>query len=508
MADGFFVGNELRKVSVSGGAPASVARIPSAPRGASWGDDDFIVLTTADAEGLYRVAAAGGEPRLLVHSDRAKKEMIAYPHVLPGSKTVLLTTYPQESYMAVRIDAFDIASGSRRTVLESAADPTYVEPGYLIFANANTSPEVRYRASLRAVRFDAERVQVKGDAVTVVDAVMAGVTNGANYTVSRRGDLVYVPGGTSAAAEAQRTLLWVDRNGKEQPIKAQPRAYAVARISPDGTRLALDARDQTGDIWVWDIGRETLTPLDRHVAQDMSPIWSPSGKDIIWSSTRAGGNPNLYRRAADGSGTTERLTTNNGNQFPTAMTPDGNSILLFGAGGGSMDIYRVDLNEPERRQVPLIASPAFDFGADLSPDGKWVAYHSNESGESQVYVRPFPAVDGGRSQISQNGGSRAAWSRSGTELFYLDRDGFLTSVPVKTDGGQFSAGAPSRLLKTAYYRGFSVLGLDLRAYDVAPDGKRFLMIKESETNPREQQTATMVVTLNFDEELRLRLPNP
>ena len=505
---GFFVGNELRKVSIAGGAPSAVARIPNAPRGASWGDDDFIVLTTADAEGLYRVAATGGEARLLVASDRSTREMIAYPHVLPGSKTVLLTTYPQDNHMAVRVDAVDVASGVRKTVLEGAADPSYVDPGYLVFATGNTSTEVRYKASLRAVRFDAASVQVQGDPVTVVDAVMAGVTNGANYTVSRRGDLAFIPGGTSAAADASRTLVWVDRQGREEPIKAQPRAYAVARLSPDGTRIALDARDQTGDIWVWDLARETLTPLDRHAAQDMSPVWSPSGKEIVWSSTRAGGNPNLYRRAADGSGTPERLTTNSGNQFPTAMTADGNSILLFGSGSGSMDIYRVNLNEPERKQAPLIASPAFDFGAELSPDGKWLSYHSNESGEPQVYVRPFPAVDGGRWQISQTGGSRSVWSRSGNELFYLDRDGYLTSVAVKAVGGQFSAGAPTTLLKTVYYRGFSVLGLDLRAYDVSLDGKRFIMIKDPDGGRREPQMATMMVTLNFDQELRSRLPIP
>jgi hypothetical protein len=147
------------------------------------------------------------------------------------------------------------------------------------------------------------------------------------------------------------------------------------------------------------------------------------------------------------------------------------------------------------------------MGAELSPDGKWLAYHSNDSGESQVYVRPFPNVNDGRTQVSPAGGTRPAWSRDGRELFYLDKDGFLTSVAVRAEGPAFTAGTPARLLQTKYYAGNTVLGLDLRAYDVAPDAQRFLMMKDVEGEPR-AESPKLVVVLNGATELKQRLPTP
>ena len=175
-----------------------------------------------------------------------------------------------------------------------------------------------------------------------------------------------------------------------------------------------------------------------------------------------------------------------------------------------MDIFAVDVSSPDRTAKPLITTNAMDFDADLSPDGKWLAYHSNESGDFEVYVRPFPNVQDGRSQISANGGTRAAWARNGRELFYLDKDGFLTAVPVlPPSGAAFSAGAPVRILNTKYLLGSTLLGLDLRAYDVAPDGQRFLMIKDPAREASASVAlASMVFVLNWADELKARLPTP
>ena len=308
-----------------------------------------------------------------------------------------------------------------------------------------------------------------------------------NYSVSRRGDLVYVPGGGALAPPAARTLTWVNRQGQETAIAAPPRTYAVARLSPDGTRVALDVRDQTIDISIWDLSRQTLSPLNRHAAQDLSPIWTADGKRVIWTSTRGGGNPNLYWQAADGTGDAERLTISANNQFPTSTTPDGSIVVVFGASGNNkngMDLFTIALKDPAHKAEPLIAAEGMDFGGEVSPDGKWLAYHSNISGEFQVYVRPFPNVQDGRQQISTTGGSRAAWSRNGRELFYLDREGLLTSVAIPAaPGATFAAGPPVKILNRKYYAGASLLGLDLRGYDVSPDGQRFLMIKEPESPP-------------------------
>jgi Tol biopolymer transport system component len=327
--------------------------------------------------------------------------------------------------------------------------------------------------------------------------------------VSRRGDLVYVPGGGAFTPPVARTLTWVNRQGQETAIAAPPRTYAVARLSPDATRVALDVRDQTMDISIWDLSRQTLSPLNRHAAQDLSPLWTMDGKRLIWTSTRGGGNPNLYWQTADGTGEAERLTVHVNNQFPTSTTPDGGSVVMFGASGNNqngMDLFTLALKDPAHKAEPLLTAEGMDFGPEVSPDGKWLAYHSNISGEFQVYVRPFPNVQDGRVQISTTGGTRAAWSRNGRELFYLDHEGLLTSVAIPA-GATFSAGPPVKILNRKYYAGASLLGLDLRGYDVSPDGQRFLMIKEPESPPPVIQSANMVLVLNWVEELKARLPS-
>jgi eukaryotic-like serine/threonine-protein kinase len=507
---GFFVGSELRKVATVGGSPELIASLSGTARGASWGDDDFIVFATSDGAGLRRVAARGGEARSLTAPDTAKREMQVYPHVLPGSKSVLFTSYSGSDFLSARVDAVEVVTGKRKTVLEGGADPHYAS-GYLVYATANASTDAqsRFRASLRAVRFDASRVEVLGDSATVVEPVTMGITGAANYSVSPRGDLVFVPGGLATAASQRRNLVWVDRKGRETTIPAPPRSYALGRIDPEGTRIALDIRDQTNDVWIWDISRQTLTPLNRDPAQDMSPLWTPDGKRVLFASTRGGGNPNLYWQAADGTGAAERLTNAQRNQFPTSISPDGNTVVLFGAAGPATDIFSVDLRESGGPQKPLVSTPAYDFGGEISPDGKWLAYHSNESGEPQVYVRPFPNVQDRRWPISTTGGTRAAWARSGRELFYLDKDGLLTVVAVQqTPQGTFSAGAPAKVLNAKYHLGTSVLGLDLRAYDVSPDGQRFLMIKDDAERSGASQLPSMVVVLDWLKELKARLPTP
>ena len=509
---GFFVGPELHKVAVGGGAAVLICQISgSAPRGASWGDDGFIVLASAESPGLLRVPASGGEPKPFTNTDRAQREVHAYPHVLPGSKTVLFTSYSGNDFLTAKIEAIDVATGARKTVIQSGNDPSYAS-GYLMYATANesTDGQSRFRASLQVVRFDVSRMETLGEPVTAFDGVSMGTTAAANYGLSRRGDVVFIPAGINLEATRPRSLVWVDRKGKETPVGAKAQGYAVARISPDGSRVALDIRDQTNDIWVWDISRQTLTPLNRHPGQDMSPVWTPDSKRIVWTSTRAGGNPNLFWQPADGTGTPERLTNNPGNQFPTSITPDGATIALFGSSGNStnaMDVFTVGINESERATKALLAAAGLDFDPEISPDGKWVAYHSNESGEFQVYVRPFPDVDAGKRQISTSGGTRAAWSRNGRELFYLDKDGFLTSVPVLPPAGPvFAAGSPAKILNSKYYLGSSLLGLDLRSYDVSTDGQRFLMIKELDDPRGPAQLAHMVIVLNWVEEMKARTP--
>jgi serine/threonine-protein kinase len=507
---GFQAGTELRKVAVAGGPTMLITRVSGLPRGASWGEDGYIVFGTPN--GLHRVHADGGEPAALTTLDPNKPEQHVLPHLLPGGKWLVFTTFPNTDYLAARLEALEVETGQRKLLLQAGQDAAYVDSGHLIYglANATGDAESRFQTSLRAVRFDPARVEVIGEPVSLVDEVRVGTSPAVSYSVSRRGDLVYVPGAGVSAPAVPRTLTWVNRQGQETAIAAPTRTYAVARLSPDGTRIALDVRDQTMDISIWDLRRDTLTPLSRHPAQDLSPIWTLDGKRVIWTSTRGGGNPNLYWQAADGTGEAERLTVSAVNQFPTSTTPDGNLVLVFGASGNNknvMDLFTLALKDPARKVEPLLAAEGMDFGAEVSPDGKWLAYHSNISGEFQVYVRPFPNVQDSRLQISTSGGSRAAWSRSGRELFYLDRDGLLTSVAIPAaTGATFSAGTPVKILNRTYYAGASLLGLDLRAYDISPDGQRFLMIKEPESVPLVTQSSSMILVLNWVDELKARLP--
>jgi serine/threonine-protein kinase len=501
---GFYVEEELRKVATNGGGAVTICRLARAT-GASWGDDGSIVVATFD--GLYRVAADGGEPKALITADSTSQELYYNPHVLPGSAWVLFTVRTGADMQDARIDAFHLATRERKTVIRGGYDAAFLNSGHLVYVVAQPSSTANARplASLRATYFDPVGAEVSGDSVEMLGPLEVVRGGPADYSVSRHGDLVFMPTGTGAGPPARR-LVWVDRKGRETAIAAEPRSYEVGRISPDGTRIALDLRDQTNDMWIWDIARQTLTSLSRDPGQDMSPLWTPDAKRIIWTSSRGGGFPNLFWQAADGSGVAERLTTNPTVQFPTSITPDGSTVLGFTSSGGNRDLFRVPLAKGVKAES-LLPGASVEYGPEISPDGKWMAYHSDESGELQVFVRPYPNVEGGRYPVSTAGGSRAAWSRNGRELFYLDREGFLTAVPVQTSDTAFSAGVPTRILNTRYHSGATLGGFDLRAYDVSEDGQRFLMIKEVDAaRSADEDLASMVLVMNWVEELQARLP--
>jgi serine/threonine-protein kinase len=492
---GYFSLGELRKVSVSGGPSLQIVRTTSVPRGASWGPDDTIILATADsATGLLRVPAGGGEMKVLTRPDAAHGESDhVFPSILPDGSAVLFTItasgQPDNSQVAV----LDLKSGTSKILVRGGSQAEFVEPDHLVYAASG---------SLRAVRFDVKALELTSDPVPVVEQILTAATGEAAFAVSRTGSLVYVPGGTGGLQASARSLVWVDRRGNEEPIKAPQRAYQYPRMSPDGTRVALDVRDQDNDIWIWDLARTTLTRLTTDAALEGYPVWTPDGRRVVFNSQRSGLNANLYWQAADGTGAAERLTTSGNIQLPTTITLDGAMVVLEEQVPGSLyDIMGLTLMGGRRTQ-PLIHTAFSERNAEISPDGRWIAYQQFESTQSQVYVRPFPNVDSGRWQISSAGGTRPLWARSGRELFYLDAQDKLTGVPVQTTASTFSAGNPTKLLETAYFAG-APTG---RTYDVSPDGKRFLMIKESvETNPN-AAPAGLVVVLHWNEELKRLLP--
>jgi serine/threonine-protein kinase len=512
---GFFTGagGEMRKVSIAGGPALPLCPIVQGPRGASWGPDDTIVFATNDTStGLLRVSAAGGEPKVLTTPDTARGEADhVFPSVLPNGRAVLFTITASGASETAQVAVLDLTTGHYKTLIHGGSQAEYVDPGYLVYAVAGT---------LRAVRFDPAKLEVVSDPVPVVESVTTLEDGAAEFSISRTGALVYVPGGATGVT---RSLVWVTRQGHENPIAAAPpRAYAHPRLSPDGTRVAVDIADQQNDIWIWDLTRQTLARLTDAPALDQYPVWTPDSRRIIFGSARAGAT-NLFWQAADNTGTVERLTTSPNTQVPTSISPDGTRLIVretVPKTGFDLRVLAIDPSAPlgvsratppgtgrsatapgasPRQTEPLVQTTFVEDNGELSPDGRWLAYQSGESGRPQISVRPFPNVDSGHWTISTTGGTKPLWARSVKELYYLALDGVMMAVPIQGTPA-FSAGNPTKLFDTRYYAAGNA-----RTYDVSRDGQKFLMIKDAGGDPASTPTG-IVVVLNWTEELKARVP--
>ena len=497
---GFFDGGELKKVPASGGAALTICRTsggPSTgPRGASWGPDDSIVFATSEGSaGLRRVPSSGGEPTLVAKPDVASGEVsFRSPLVLPNGRAVLFTVVgsggPSQN---ARIASLNLQTGERKILVHGGSHPEFVNSGFLIYSSAG---------ALRAIQFDPERLEVSGDPVAVVEHVQANAAGVGNFAISASGTLAYVSG--DGESGNVRTLTWVDRRGREERISAPPRAYVAPRISPDGMRVALDLRDQENDIWIWDLVRQSLSRLTFDASEDQYPVWTPDGRALLFASSRTGVF-NVFRQLANGTGSAEQLTnaslaTAGRALNPWSITRDGLRLIageMRPGSGQDISLLRLD---GDRRLDSLIVARDMQSNAELSPDGRWIAYQSGESGDNQVYVQPFPDVQAGRWQISTDGGSRPVWARNGKELFFLGRDQRLYAVAIETSGG-FNAGNPTVAVNTPYFTGPTT-----RTFDVSPDGQRFLMIK-AETG-QTSLAPTIVVVVNWATELRQRMARP
>jgi len=492
---GFFTGvsGDLKKASITGGPPISLCRIAGSSRGASWVPDDTIVFATNElTTGLLRVPAGGGEPLVLTTPDSAKgEEDHLFPSVLPDGRAVLFTITAASGDANTLVAVLDFKTGQRTTLIRGGSQAEYVDTGHLIYATAGT---------LRAVRFDLAKLKVLSDPVPVVEQVMTAGTGAANFRVSRQGTLVYLRGGAGIQSGAARSLVWVTRQGREEPIAAPPRAYLNPRLSPDDTRVAIDIRDQENDIWTWDLARQTLARLTFDRGHDRYPVWTPDGRRIIFSSTR-GGPFSLYGRTADGTGTDERLTISPPShlQFgPTSFSPDGTRLVFTeNVPRTGEDLMLLFLDGTPRTE-PLLQTSFAERNGEISPDGRWLAYESNESGQDEIYVRPFPKVGDGRWQISTGGGTIPLWARSGRELFYRD-EASIMSVSVQTTP-MFTTGNPTKLFEGPYF-----LAPGSGSYDVSVDGQRFLMIKDNTAGDQTTTSGSIVVVLNWFEELKAKL---
>jgi serine/threonine-protein kinase len=493
----------LKRVPVTGGPAVIVATIDTAGlAGATWGPDDTIILATAAVEtGLQRVSAAGGPKMVLTRPDREQGEADHFwPEMLPGGRAVLFTITPLTGGLgATQIAVLDLETGTRKILVRGGSHAHYVpsapasprreerEGGHLVYAAGS---------ALRAVPFDLSSLETRGPSVAVVPDVVTTINGGVDAVVAANGTLVYVPG----SERTSRTLAWVDRQGRETPIAAPPRPYLLPALSPDGTRVMVFGNDQEHDLWLWDLGRTTLTRLTLTPGVDGIGVWTPDSRRVIFTSERTGVR-NLFRQAADGSGTVERLTESPNTQYPSAVSPDGRYVIFTEAAPSTADDVMMMELDGSRRVTPLVQSPFDERNGSVSPDGRWLAYEANDSGRVEVYVRPFPDVNSGRWTVSTNGGTRPIWVRSGEELVYVSPTGALMRVGVAR-GSSWVATTPTLVVKEGYYTIPQWWGL---SYDISADGQRFLMLKEGGADGA-AAPASIIVVQHWAEELKRLVP--
>jgi eukaryotic-like serine/threonine-protein kinase len=482
---------KLAKVSVFGGAPITLCDAAGA-RGGAWGKDGTIVFTPSFTKPLDRISADGGTPTTLTHLDKSRNEIThRWPQVLPDGKEVLFTASPNNnSFEHADVEVASLATGQAKVLVENAYFGRYLSSGYLTYVSGGT---------LFAAPFDAGNLKLTGTAMPVLPNLQTDLTSGgAQISFSRTGTAVYIAGATLSD---QVTVGLFDSKGNATPLVKEPGNYIDPRFSPDGKRLALQVGSNA--ISVYDIARGTLTPITFASSGCLMPIWTPDGKMITCGRTGAG--PGISWLPSDGTGSMKPLTEGDGGglQYPSSWSPDGR-ILAFmqfpPQTGACCEIGTLPVGptgHPGEAKV-LLGQGGVNGDAlpEISPDGRWMAYESTESGTPQIYVVPFSG-SGGKWQVSVTGGLFPRWSKAGHEIFFCGANivpnstPTLIEVPYTVEGNVFQPGKPQVL----FQGGFEMLN-PYPSYDVAPDGKHFAMLVPA-TGSSSSSDATPTVVINW-----------
>ena len=500
---GFFTDDpdqKLKKVSIRGGTPQTLAEATFSG-GGSWMTDDVIVYGTGDpsaGRSLFRVPANGGMPEDLLEPEPDTGH--GRPEVLPGGNAMLFQIRPGTGGSGAagdgRIAVHSLATGEVRPLIDAAHTPRYAPTGHILFLRAG---------DLWAVPFDAERLEITGREVPVVEGVAQdGIRGGASYAISNDGMLVYEPGFESGNPGGQsRSLVWVDRQGREEALAVESRNYWNPRLSPDDQRLAVSVDDGLNeDLWIIDLTRGSSSRATFNPGDDFAPLWMPDGEQLaFWSVEASEDGSGIFRQAANGTGQPERLTASASVNAPEAFSPDGSLLVFRETGTGANDLYVVS-SDGEGDSQPLVHGAFFEGAAAISPSGRWIAYHSNESGRGEIYVRPFPNADEGKWQVSIDGGLFPRWGLDGTELFFRN-DNAVLKVNVEGEDA-FSVGTPEVLFRGTYW----INNIVSSTYDISRDGQRFLMMKVAAPDSQEQASdeTVLVAVENWFEELNRLAP--
>ena len=462
---GFFMGERMFKVSISGGPAQLLCGLPgvSPSRSGTWNREGTIVVGSF-GEPLYRVSAAGGQPTPVTKLDQSRQETSHYfPYFLPDGRHFMYLARSGATSANDAIYVGSLDSKPAKLLLHVDSEAQYATPGFVLYVRDGT---------LTAQAFDANRLEVSGEPFFVADQVQA-VRNGASaFSVSQNGVLVYQSGIQSSQ------LVFVDREGKQVQPVGPPGEYRNANLSPDGKRVVVDRysngiRAGSRDLWLYELARGTVSRLTFDPSENSDAVWSPDGKQIVFASTR-GGSKSLYQKLSSGAGTEEMLFKASNRVYPRDWSSDGKFILFENYDSKTgWDLWVLPLFG-DRKPIPFLQTEFQELDGRFSPNGRWIAYDSNESGRREVYVQPFP-VSAGRWQISTNGGSDPIWRPDGKELFYLAADGKLMADPVKADAA-FEAGVPKALFQTMFV-GFARGGFE--HYRVTADGQQFLVNMQS-----------------------------
>ncbi len=482
----FYAGGKLKKVSLQGGAPQIICDAKSG-LGGTWSEDGVIYYGDWKNASLMRVPASGGDPEQLasglkIVEDDTFEHSYCWPQVLPGGKALLYTAWNNPEDM--RIAAFSLETGDRKTLIERGAHARYLPTGHLIYA---------WAGDLMAVSFDLDKLEVTGSPVPALEGIQRGDLGLAHFSLSETGSIVFVPG---FATLWQNRLAWVDLEGKAERLPFPAGLYQSPRLSTDGKNLVVSRYERQPNVWIYGLERGTARRLTDEKGAEYWAIWTPDGKDIVFNSTRSGrAMIPLHSKPADGSRAEELFAEGEYHLQPQSWSADGKTLALtegLNAETG-IDILLLPV-DGDRKPKAFLHAAYNEMQPVFSPDGRWIAYATDESGREEVYVRPYPGP-GNLISISTDGGVEPLWSPDGTVLYYRDVSGNKMMAVSFISEPELHVGKPRLLFEGKYFRG-PPWG---RNYDISPDGTRFLMVTDE---GERVETTRLNVVLNWAEELK------